>query len=201
MSPLELQLTAPHTCPEGQHPPLADAAQVNHPFAQDPCVSAAAATVFVLEEPSTVVEVWGTTTVAPELTTAVLSVEGQEVKPVGQLASAVVPLDATLAAETETRDVLTLVGRMGAPPAIFEEVVAVPHKLFASHACPEGQQPPPRVAGQDVRPMLQIELGWLAALRLVSLVIVAAGAMMTVVGETMVVTPPLALSVTVTVVV
>ena len=73
--------------------------------------------------------------------------------------------------------------------------------MFVAQACPEGQQPPPRLAGQDVRPTLQVELAWLVALRLVSLVIVAAGAMMTVVGETMVVTPPLALSVTVTVVV
>lgn len=68
LSPLAVAVQlVPHTYPEGQHPPPADAAQEAHPFAQEPEVAAA------------VVEASGTTTVAPELTITVLSLVGQDV--------------------------------------------------------------------------------------------------------------------------
>jgi len=69
LSPLTVaeQLLAPHTYPEGQHPPPTDTGQDAQPFAQEPWVAAASPVV-----------VAGTTTVAPELT-AVLSDVGQEV--------------------------------------------------------------------------------------------------------------------------
>ena len=117
-------------------------------------------------------------------------------------------LGAAVAAETEVSDVLTLVGRTGAPPAAVldaPELVGSRQRLLVAQSWPEGQQPPPTEAGQAVRPALQVEETGVAcvvsaALTLVSLV-PGTGAIMTVVGCVIVVMPPLALCVTVTVVV
>ena len=69
LSPLAVAVQlVPHTYPEGQHPPPADAAQEAHPFAHEPELAAVA-----------VVEASGTTTVAPELTISVLALLGQDV--------------------------------------------------------------------------------------------------------------------------
>ena len=106
-----------------------------------------------------------------------------------------------MAAETESV-VLTLVGRMGAPPTTTE-VLESRHRLDVPQIWPVGQQPPPSEAGQDWKPEVHVKLpceGVVVVVALLLGAVVGSGAM-TVVADVTVVMPPLTLCVTVTVVV